>query len=600
MTTVARSRQRIVAVARLLAPLTVLIVLALAPAAQAVTDRYVTKSGNAGSMSCSSADPCLTLQQAFTQATTGDTIHIGPGTWDESRATGNETFHLIGAGAGTADAFDNATQTRIRGGLRFESGGSARGIRFESSSNTALWLATLSGPQSYVIEDVVAVGQNTGVSAFGALQVGSSGAIEADIRRTSATMPSNSSSIPATKVIGSTLRAEDSSFRSESTTGIDAAISTITLTRSAVSGITGLGVDNSQATISRSRLSGRNTAIFISSGSTSSTATLTDSLLTVAPNPVPGPEAATVRSGNAGRTSTLNLRRSTVQAEAASVQAGVVLDLSAPGAVALNLESSVVRATDSDAATADPDITTTASAGSATSSASYSSFNDVTGAGTPVPGSGSNVTGDPLLAADGAPQAGSPLIDRGDPAAVESGSLDLAGAARVQDGDGDAQCTAILDIGAFERAAATCPQGPGPGPDPGPGPGPGLPGPDVTAPLFSATGMTNRVFAPKRPRSASSAAKAKRGTTFRWTLSEPAKTTIAIQKRVRRGKNVRWRSVGALTRKAAKAGPNKKAFSGYIRKRALKPGRYRARFQAVDAAKNTGRGPTLKFRVVRR
>ena len=115
--------------------------------------------------------------------------------------------------------------------------------------------------------------------------------------------------------------------------------------------------------------------------------------------------------------------------------------------------------------------------------------------------------------------------------------------------------------------------------------------------------MTNRVFAIKRPRAASVAsvaAKAKRGTTFRWTLSEPAKTTIAIQKRVRRGKKVSWRSVGALTRKAAKAGANKKAFSGYLGKRALKPGRYRARFRAVDAAKNTGRGPTLKFRVVRR
>jgi hypothetical protein len=76
----------------------------------------------------------------------------------------------------------------------------------------------------------------------------------------------------------------------------------------------------------------------------------------------------------------------------------------------------------------------------------FSSFNTVTrqnGGTAPVAGSAHNVAGDPLLAADFSLQPGSPLIDRGDPAAVRAGELDFAGAARSLDGNGD--CAAVPD-----------------------------------------------------------------------------------------------------------------------------------------------------------
>ena len=83
-------------------------------------------------------------------------------------------------------------------------------------------------------------------------------------------------------------------------------------------------------------------------------------------------------------------------------------------------------------------------------------------------GSGTNLIGDPLFvdptAGNYTLQAGSPLIERGDPAIVLAGELDAAGAPRSQDNDCDG--LAIPDIGAFERAGAA-----GPCPPPGPGGG---------------------------------------------------------------------------------------------------------------------------------
>ena len=65
-------------------------------------------------------------------------------------------------------------------------------------------------------------------------------------------------------------------------------------------------------------------------------------------------------------------------------------------------------------------------AGTETISASNSAFADSAGNAPPA-GSGTNVGGDPLLGGDLRPLAGSPLIDRSDPALFAPGDLDLAG-----------------------------------------------------------------------------------------------------------------------------------------------------------------------------
>jgi hypothetical protein len=137
--------------------------------------------------------------------------------------------------------------------------------------------------------------------------------------------------------------------------------------------------------------------------------------------------------------------------------------------------------------------------------------------------------------------------------------------------------------------------------------------------LLSALSLTNRVFAvgPKPTALTAATRRVKKGTTFRWTLSEPAATRIQIQlerKGIKVGKRCRvakpgvkvprskrctaLQSKGTL-RRSGKQGRNTAAFSGRMGKRALKPGTYRAVFSATDAAGNRSAAKRLRFRIVR-
>lgn len=210
----------------------------------------------------------------------------------------------------------------------------------------------------------------------------------------------------------------------------------------------------------------------------------------------------------------------------------------------------------------------------------------------------------------------------------------------------------LLAGGEFEALGARAASGfarfadPVPPPQPPPPPPPG-PSPDVERPLISGLSMTNRTFAvgrrATRVRDSQRRRRVRTGTTFRWRLSEPARTTIAIERRVaglRLGRRCRvaTRSVkrrvarqlarkvrrrkgrararrlralkkrrtcaaykrrGTLTRNG-KAGRNSLAFSGRIGRRALKPGRYRATFRATDAAGNRSAARRITFRVVKK
>ena len=145
---------------------------------------------------------------------------------------------------------------------------------------------------------------------------------------------------------------------------------------------------------------------------------------------------------------------------------------------------------------------------------------------------------------------------------------------------------------------------------------------DRTAPTVKAK-LTNARFrvgrVPKAKRGARKRKRVPAGTTFRVTLSEPAAFTIRIIRMtagVRSGKKcvkptrrtrragqrkrcTRLKTVGRLNTRAGKQGRNNVRFSGRIRRKALAPGRYRARITATDAAGNRSRPARLSFRVVK-
>ena len=92
------------------------------------------------------------------------------------------------------------------------------------------------------------------------------------------------------------------------------------------------------------------------------------------------------------------------------------------------------------------------------------------------------------------------------------------------------------------------------------------------------------------------AARAPRGTRFRYTLSEAARVTLTIQRR-RPGR--RPRTVGTLRRSAGR-GTNSTRFTGRIGTRALSPGRYRALIRASDSAGNRSVRKATRFRIAAR
>jgi hypothetical protein len=236
--------------------------------------------------------------------------------------------------------------------------------------------------------------------------------------------------------------------------------------------------------------------------------------------------------------------------------------------------------------------------------ADYSSFNtrkEENGGSVSSPGSAHNVAGDPQLIDPMhgifVPRNTSQLIDRGDPGIVQAGELDLDGAPRSLDGNFD--CVPAPEIGAFEVT------------------GLGVACVGNAKPVVSGFGMTNRVFAPagaptsKRIR-AIAAKRAKRGTRFTYSLSEPARVAIAIERKVRVGPRHAAPRRALKVRMAAKsrfinvtsltaqqqAGRQATPFSGRVRSKALKPGPYRATVVATDSTGQASDPQRVVFRIV--
>jgi hypothetical protein len=139
--------------------------------------------------------------------------------------------------------------------------------------------------------------------------------------------------------------------------------------------------------------------------------------------------------------------------------------------------------------------------------------------------------------------------------------------------------------------------------------------PDTVAPVLSQVSLTNKTFRVNPSGKAAARRRAKKGTTFRYTLSEAATVTFTIERkskgrrvakkcRKRTRKNRarrpcrRYTRVGSFSQAGA-AGKNNKQFSGKIGPRKLRTASYRASLRATGAAGNRSEPESVSFRVVR-
>lgn len=547
------------------------VVLAL-PATAGAATRCVGTSG-AG---CDGVYPTIgkdaTAGSAVNAAAPGDTIRIGPGVFMEEVST-SKLLHFVGAGSGTLDSFDPASQTRIAGpsgtggksALTMSGGGSVASMQTVGGNASSLELAGnglvlqglgLGGTFDYSVSDVVMVAGTGGYGANGLTAFDADHTVNVTVTGGAAgnsqgppaanlSSPSSSSSLT-----GVTVRSSGNA--------VSAGAGTLRILRSVVTGRTALSVYGQSSTASSARTEAVD-SVFATTG-------------------VPGDEAAvemaTLGAGNA----TLIARGSTLLSRNTGASAGIRLfkSTSYTGALSAELLNTIVRTESTNPDAFDLDART-----DGTVTANFSSFTtrrNLSGGTTPAPGSDNNVFGDPMFTnsagGDLTLQPGSPLIDRGDPGLVQAGELDVAGNPRSMDGNGD--CVPRPDIGAHERPD-TCP-----------------PPQQNQAPAVTGFNVTNSVFAPMGVGAAAQRREPKRGTTFRYALSEAARVTITIQRKVR----ARYRRVGRL-RAQEQAGRQSTRFSGRLKKKALRPGRYRATIVAVDSLGARSKPRRLRFRVVR-
>jgi subtilisin-like proprotein convertase family protein len=157
----------------------------------------------------------------------------------------------------------------------------------------------------------------------------------------------------------------------------------------------------------------------------------------------------------------------------------------------------------------------------------------------------------------------------------------------IGDATGDAVVAtpAANEITIKDRTPAPQPQGQG-NQDGGQGEDPV----DRVAPTIGRVALKPTRFAVARGRTAR-----KRGTTIRYSLSEAAGVTVRIE----RARGKRFVPAGTV-RGSGRAGANAVRFTGLVGRRALKPGTYRLRVVARDAAGNESTSAAKRFRVVKR
>jgi hypothetical protein len=584
------------------------------PVTAAAATRYVAKGGADAPGCTSSGAPCATINYAVGQANDGDTIQIGPGTFVETVAT-NKVLSFNGAGAGTLGGIP--ATTTVRGSvesfagqpaLSLPNGGSVSSLRAQGGTgqnepatdgdpggDAILFESAPAGDASLRLDQVVAVGGDGGMGktsdptemgrAGGGVEMRNGiGAAALSATASEFTGGAGLGGGDAIAVDGPDASADIVNSKLQTVESlIGGAIVGFSGARLALDSVEidafrdGATIYEGSMTIRRSRILSAFPVNVTASSGTTSRGEVTDSLLISNQG-----AAAWAESYDAGSTSTLNIVGSTIVAlfSGGAVRASREAE-SGPSTV--TLRNSIARYPAPNPGAAD------LVADGGTIDAAFSSFTtrlEEDGGTATAPGSANNIAGDPLFVDPGKGdfvlQGSSPLIDRGNPALTGAGQLDLAGSPRSLDGNRD--CVATPDIGAFEVT------GQGIACD--------------TPPAISKFGISNKVFAPKgkkakRAKSSASGKKVKRGTKFTYTLSEAAQVKITIERRkkTKKGKKAKFAKVTTLSGQKDQ-GRQSTSFSGRVKGKALKPGKYRATITATDSAGQASAPQQLSFKIV--
>jgi hypothetical protein len=538
--------------------------LILPAAAQAAGPWYVSKSGNNANTCLDTAHACLTIGAAVTKASSGDTVNIGPGTFNEAVNAAGKFLIFNGAGS------DATTGTVVDGhgaGSAFilSNGGELHDLRATEDSAATISVGAGGGSQKLIVTNAVILADGF-QSAIDAETAGGSLAVtisDSTLQQVQTSSGGAEYGLLMEGSIGASLtRVTASSVQSDAVAGSLGV--NISATDSTFTGTTGLADNNATLHVYRCRITGTvDEGIYVSAvgGAGSDMSTIVEDSL------VQGVTTALNAHANSlGKASTATLHDSTLVASGPGTVDGAFTDAFNNATSSIALDGSVVRAQSTNGG-ATRDLH--ADQAAATINASFSAFTTAVGtsSGTvPAPASGSNISGDPLFTnpagGDYTLQQSSPLIDNGDQAGLAAGEKDVTGGARVLDGNGDG--TAIVDIGAFEHTYV--PPAGGTTPPPGGGTTTPPPATDTTAPAFTNVKVRNGKL--------------------RFTLSEAAKVTVTITKG-KKHKRVRRFTI------AGKAGTNSAVF------KKLKAGKYRIALSALDSSGNRSKLFSRAFRVKR-
>jgi hypothetical protein len=432
-----------------LSGVTLAVLLAGAAPASASTTLFVSAATGSNSAGCGSqAAPCLTISQAVTNASAGDTIQIAAGTYDEAVATGGKELNFVGAGtSGSGRTLIDASGTGSPA-LDMTDGGQVS--QFEITTTDDGSVAFHVETAGTVDASHIAVTGAASDTAFNA--EGSPHGSDAVSVGDGSTL--NLSESTATAVNTDADIQDDSSCASVVADGsaVEAAGGTTNITASTLSAVRGIALRNRQPSGNTTLATAVSDSLIESSG-TEDLATSCDgwqAIEAAAPTPL------TLTGDTVYDATTAPAANGQPPADAITIEP-------AQG-VSVVAHNTIFRAAAAGSGGWDVDAD---NGPLAADHSSYTATNTISsGTITPTSTAG-NLAGDPGLtdptAGDFALTAGSPLVGSADPSVATAGETDVTGAARTSTCAGG---LTVLNIGAEESAAPPCPLA-APSPQPG-------------------------------------------------------------------------------------------------------------------------------------